>query len=127
MAGERGSEKLMAAWRARELTDESVREMAAGIDESPGELTEAHFYGGSGGSGASIQMRYTGDDVAWCGNDISFWLAWLRKFGGEGRPPRVIINGTPFPDELFLELDYGFFDRDTPATGPGLHQHFGHG
>ncbi len=105
--GMRGSEKLMAAWKARTLTDESVGEIAEALDKSPARLDTAVFSGGESASGLHVGLTYTGDDIPICGNDILFWLHWHRKFGGEVKPPRIIINGTPWPDYLRLELDFG--------------------
>jgi hypothetical protein len=30
-----------------------------------------------------------------------------HEYGGAPRPPKIIINGTPFPDLVRMELDFG--------------------
>ena len=80
----RGSEKVMAAWKARVLTEASIKEIAASFEKSPATI-----------------------EGPWCGNDILFWLKWHLGHGGNPRPPRIIINGTPFPDIVRMELDFG--------------------
>jgi len=110
----RGSEKLLSAWKLRTLSEEGVKEIAARLDESPAEVLGARVHGDGSPDGATLVLRYTGDEVAWCGNDIEFWLQWHRKWGGGVRPPHIIINGIPFPDELLMELHYG----RAPEAGP---------
>jgi hypothetical protein len=41
----RGSERLMAAWHARALTDESVKEIAAALEASPATVLGANIGG----------------------------------------------------------------------------------
>ena len=118
-AAVRGSEKLMAAWRSRTLTEESVSEIAKALDETPGKLDTAVFSGGESATGLHVGLTYDGDDVPICGNDILFWLHWHRKYGGVLVPPRIIINGTPFPDYLRLELDFG---QAAGATVPSVEE-----
>jgi hypothetical protein len=108
----RGSEKLMAAWSARRLSEESVGEIAAALDESPATVDSARVVGGEDATGIHVTMSYDGDDVPRCGNDILFWLHWHRKYGGVVRPPRIIINGTPYPDLVTVHLGFG-------DVGPG--------
>jgi hypothetical protein len=103
----RGSEKLMAAWKARTVTEESVREIAAQFDKSPATVNSADVVGGATPTGVRVSVSYAGDDTPWCGNDILFWLKWHRNHGGPVKPPRIIINGIPFPDFIRLELDFG--------------------
>ena len=103
----RGSDKLMAAWKARALTEESVREIAAHLEKSPATVERADVAGGAAPTGVSLSLSYSGDDTPWCGNDILFWLKWHRTHGGTVRPPKILINGIPFPDWLRLELDFG--------------------
>src|SRR4051812_3923823 len=103
----RGSEKLLAAWKARTLSEEAIKEITVALDKSPGKLEAANVVGGASATGITLSLSYTGDDVPMCGNDIQFWLNWLRKHGGTPRPPRVIINGTPFPDLIRVEMDFG--------------------
>jgi hypothetical protein len=102
----RGSERLMAAWKARALTEESVREIATALEKSPATVERAAF-NGSNASGLSLSLAYDGDDVPLCGNDLQFWLRWHRIHGGNPPPPRVIINGTPILDSVRLELGFG--------------------
>ena len=63
----------------------------------------------------SLSLSYDGDDGPWCGNDILFWLKWHRNHGGNPRPPRIIINGTPFPDLVRMELDFGHVGEQAPG------------
>ena len=105
---QRGSERLMAAWNTRALTEESVREIADALDASPASVLGANVVGGANATGMTVSLSYEGDDVPMCGNDILFWLRWHIKNGGGGvHPPRIIINGIPFPDLLRMELDFG--------------------
>jgi len=117
----RGSDKLLAAWKARALTEESFKEIVTGLNETPGTIEGATVHGGSEPSGVRVSLSYDGDDVPWCGNDIVFWLRWHRRFGGTVRPPRIIINGTPYPDLARVELDFGNVAVDVPrmADLPG--------
>ena len=103
----RGSEKVMAAWKARVLTEASIKEIAASFEKSPATIEGATFFGGEHSTGLSLSLSYEGDDGPWCGNDILFWLKWHLGHGGNPRPPRIIINGTPFPDLVRMELDFG--------------------
>jgi hypothetical protein len=107
----RGSEKLMAAWKARALTEESVREIADAFAKSPAKVEGAKVVGGGSPTGMQVSLRYDGDDGPWCGNDILFWLKWHKNHGGVVRPPRIIINGTPFPDLVRMELDFGHVEN----------------
>ena len=107
---QRGSEKIMAAWKARALTEESVKEIAESFAKSPATIEGATVAGGANPSGIQVELRYEGDDVPWCGNDILFWLRWHQKNGGVVRPPKIIINGIPFPDLIRMELDFGQVD-----------------
>ena len=103
----RGSTKLLAAWRARALSEESVNEIAEHLDQSRARIEGVTVAGGGGASGLTLSLAYDGDDGPWCGNDITFWLRWHLKHGGTVKPPRVIIDGTPFPDLVRLQLDFG--------------------
>jgi hypothetical protein len=107
MARERGSEKLLAAWKNRALTDESVREIAAALDKSPAVVEHAAVFGGANATGVALTLSYSGDDVPMCGNDLSFWFNWHRRFGGLVRPPKIIINGIPVPDVVRVHLEFG--------------------
>ena len=104
---QRGSEKVLAAWKARALTEESVNAIAQGFEKSPAKVEQASALGGTSATGLRLSLRYDGDDGPWCGNDILFWLRWHMKYGGAPRPPKIIINGTPFPDLVRMELDFG--------------------
>ncbi len=114
----RGSEKLLAAWKTRTLTEESVFEIAKALDESTARVESANVVGGANPTGVQLALSYSGDDVPMCGNDILFWLRWHLKHGGEVKPPRIIINGTPFPDLVRMEVDFGH-GGEAPVN-PGL-------
>jgi hypothetical protein len=119
MAPQRGSERLLAAWKNRELTDESVEEIGRALDESPASVDGVLVHGGTNATGISLALSYEGDDVAWCGNDLVFWFRWLRLHGGVARPPKIIINGIPRPDDVHLELDFGVVPEGGPTPfGP---------
>jgi hypothetical protein len=107
----------MAAWHARGLTEASVREIAAALEESPATVVGAKVVGGASATGVTVSLAYEGDDVPRCGNDILFWLKWHLTHGSVGvHPPRIIINGVPFPDLVRLELDFG--NVGNPAVAP---------
>lgn len=105
----RGSEKVLAAWKARTLTGESVEQIAEGLGKSPATIEGVAVAGGESATGVRVQLRYDGDDGPWCGNDILFWLRWHLEHGTGGvvKPPKIIINGIPFPDLVRMELDFG--------------------
>ena len=111
----RGSEKVMAAWKARMLTEASIKEIAASFEKSPATIEGATFFGGEHSTGLSLSLSYEGDDGPWCGNDILFWLKWHQSHGGAPRPPRIIINGIPFPDLVRMELDSGHVEEHVPS------------
>jgi len=115
----RGSEKLLAAWRARALSEEAVNEIAAHLAQSPAQVEGASVAGGTSATGLTVALSYTGDDAPGCGNDIAFWLRWHLKHGGDVRPPRIIINGTPFPDLVQLVLQFGTVPDTAPAVNAG--------
>lgn len=117
----RGSEKLMKAWKTRTLTEESVREIASALDKSPAKVESFSIVGGENATGVRLSLRYDGDDGPWCGNDIQFWLQWLLKHGGHVpviKPPRIIINGIPWPDVVRMELDFGQVETNAPTINP---------
>lgn len=116
----RGSQKLVAAWKARALTDESVREITQAFDASPAAVLGANFVGGAHATGMTVALSYEGDDIPRCGNDIQFWLKWHITHGGTPRPPRIIINGVPNPELLRLELDFGHVGDPGPASAGEL-------
>jgi hypothetical protein len=103
----RGSEKVLAAWNSRMLSEESIGEIAKQFDESPATVETANVVGGAQPTGLRVSLRYDGEDGPWCGNDILFWLKWHLGHGGVVRPPKIIINGIPFPDLVRMELDFG--------------------
>ena len=103
----RGSEKVMAAWNARMLSEESISEIARQFEESPATVESADVVGGEHPTGLRVSLRYDGEDGPWCGNDILFWLKWHLGHGGVVHPPKIIINGIPFPDLVRMELDFG--------------------
>ena len=105
----------MAAWKARVLTEASIKEIAASFEKSPATIEGATFVGGEHSTGLSLSLSYEGDDGPWCGNDILFWLKWHLSHGGNPRPPRIIINGTPFPDLVRMELDFGHVGEQAPG------------
>jgi hypothetical protein len=72
----RGSDKVMAAWHARVLTDESIGEIAKQLEKSPATIESADVVGGQYATGLRVSLRYDGDDGPMCGNDILFWLKW---------------------------------------------------
>jgi hypothetical protein len=113
----RGSEKLMKAWKSRALTDDSVREIADALDKSPAEVAGIIFVGGEEATGLQVSLRYDGDDGPYCGNDILFWLKWLQNHGGGGviKAPHILINGTPWPEEVLMTLTFG---QTGPSEGP---------
>lgn len=115
----RGSEKLLAAWKGRALTDESVKEIAEALSQSAGKVEQAMIVGGNDATAARVTLSYAGDDTPICGNDIAFWLKWHLKHGGSPRPPRIIIDGIPFPEILRMELDFGnVIANDGPLEMP---------
>jgi hypothetical protein len=117
----RGSAKLLAAWKARALTEESVNEIAQHLDTSPARVEGVTVAGGTAASGLTVSLAYDGDDTPRCGNDIIFWLRWHLTHGGGVvlTPPRIIINGTPYPDLVRMQLDFGAVPQTNPvANGP---------
>jgi hypothetical protein len=111
----RGSEKVMAAWKARTLSEASVKEIGSALDKSPATIEGATFVGGENPTGLRLSLAYEGDDGPWCGNDILFWLKWHLTHGGNPRPPRIIINGIPFPELVRVELDFGTVAEQLPS------------
>jgi hypothetical protein len=103
----RGSDKLIGAWKARTLTEASVMEIADALEKSPAKVEAAGMLGGGETTGIRVSLTYEGDDAPYCGNDIAFWLKWHLTHGGYVRPPRIIINGTPWPELIRMELEFG--------------------
>jgi hypothetical protein len=111
----RGSEKVIAAWNSRVLSEESIGEIAKQFEESPATVETADVVGGAQPTGLRVMLRYDGDDGPWCGNDILFWLKWHLGHGGVVKPPKIIINGIPFPDLVRMELDFGHVGEHVPG------------
>jgi hypothetical protein len=113
----RGSEKLLAAWSNRAISEVAVKEI---INEfKTANIEGAEVFGGANPTGLSVELLYADDDIDRCGNDLSFWLRWQRKYGnGFTKPPKIIINGTPWPDLIRIKLDFG----KVTTTLPGLEQ-----
>ncbi len=105
----------MAAWNARMLSEESISEIARQFEESPAAVESAYVVGGEHATGMRVSLRYDGDDGPWCGNDILFWLKWHLGHGGVVHPPKIIINGIPFPDLVRMELDFGHVGEQVPS------------
>lgn len=114
-AKKRGSEKLLTAWKSRAISEDSVREIADALEKSPAKVEGANVVGGDNPTGVHLSLRYDGDDGPWCGNDILFWLKWHIKHGGDIHPPKIIINGTPIPDVVRMELDFGHVAENAPV------------
>jgi hypothetical protein len=115
----RGSEKLLRAWKSRVLTEESIREIATELDKTPARIEEVGIVGGENPTGMFLALSYVGDDAPFCGTGIQFWLQWLRKHGSPGtviNPPRIIINGTPWPEFVRLELEFGQVETTTVSA-----------
>jgi hypothetical protein len=111
----RGSDKLKAAWKARVLSEESMREISEALDKSPAKVESVNVIGGATPTGIQLTLSYDGDDGPWCGNDIAFWLRWHRLNGGVVHPPKIIVNGTPYPDLVKVQLGFGDVGQ---VTGP---------
>jgi hypothetical protein len=116
----------MGAWKARALTEESVREISDALAKSRAKVESAMVTGGESPTGMRVSLRYDGDDGPWCGNDILFWLKWHLGHGGVVRPPRIIINGIPWPDLVRMELDFGQVE-ETVLQGHALSGELGAG
>jgi hypothetical protein len=108
---ERGSEKILQAWRGR-LDDVSVDQIAKQYNDSAAEVISAEVE--SGGGALRVISQYAADDFEQCGNDLTFWLNFLRhhSIGGSFVVPRVIVNGVVAIDSAALVLHYG------PAVAP---------
>lgn len=103
----RGSQKLLAAWKARTLSEDAIQEIAKQLESSPANVEKAQIVGGAHPSGVTLGLSYGADDSDGCGNDLNFWLHWHKKHGGVIQPPRILIDGIPFPDVIRVELDFG--------------------
>lgn len=113
----RGSTKLLDAWKARMLTEESVKEISDALEKSPATVQSANVLGGENATSVRVALSYDGDDMPICGNDIAFWLKWHINHGGVITPPKIIINGIPFPESVLLELEFG---HANPAGTEGV-------
>jgi hypothetical protein len=122
----RGSDKLMAAWQSRALNDDSIREITAALEKSKAIVEGAAVYGGANPSGMRVTLRYEGDDVPTCGNDILFWLKWHIHHGSGGvKPPKILINGIPIPDIARVQLDFGQVGEQAPGGVTDVGANFG--
>jgi hypothetical protein len=106
---------VIAAWNARVLSQGAIEEIARQLEESPATVETANVVGGSHPTGLRVSLRYDGDDGPWCGNDILFWFKWHMGHGGVVNPPKIIINGIPFPDLVRMELDFGHVGEHVPS------------
>jgi hypothetical protein len=120
MNKKRGSEKLMAAWKSRVLTEEAFREITTELEKSPATVEKVNVIGGEMPTGMQVLLSYSGDDIPVCGNDLAFWLRWRRKYGGLVKPPKIIINGIPYPDLLQVQLDFGHVGYEVGHAGVDL-------
>ena len=109
MEAKRGSDKLRAAWEQRQLTEESVYEIADALAESPASVDAVEFHGGGSPTGVSVSLSYSGDDIDYCGNDIISWVKWSRRYGTSlGRP--ILIDGV-WPEILRVTLPFGQIEQ----------------
>ena len=115
----RGSEKLKFAWENRALTEQAVAEIGEALDASAGSVEQVRVPGGREAVGIEVSKRYAADDGDVCGNDIAFWLKWLGRHGGGGgyRPPKVIINGIPWPIEVLVTYTFGRAEAPVRQVG----------
>jgi hypothetical protein len=115
----RGSEKLKFAWENRALTEQAVAEIGEALDASAGSVEQVRVLGGREAVGIEVSKRYAADDGDVCGNDIAFWLKWLGRHGGGGgyRPPKVIINGIPWPIEVLVTYTFGRAEAPVRQVG----------
>ncbi len=60
---QRGSQKILAAWKARALTEELVNEIAQAFAKSPATVEGADVVGGTNATGLRLSLQYDGDDV----------------------------------------------------------------
>ena len=109
MEAMRGSDKLRAAWEQRQLTEESVSEIADALAESPASVDAVEFHGGGKPTGVSISLSYSGDDIDRCGNDIISWIKWSRRYGTTLARP-ILIDGV-WPEILQVTLPFGQVER----------------
>ncbi len=104
---ERGSEKLLAAWKARQLTDQSVQDIAEGLGKSSAEVHSIEFHGGARPTGVAVGLTYRDGTIEECGTDITLWLAWLRRYAAEVEFDRRILIDGVWPDLLTVTLPFG--------------------
>ena len=111
---------MAAAWKARALTAEGVKEIDAALGASAATIEGARYHGGDNATGVSVSLSYEGEDIPRCGNDLEFWLKWHLKHGGVVTPPVIIINGTPRPEFIRLGLNFGTVpEAVNPVGQPG--------
>ena len=107
---ERGSAVLRQAWERKgfHLTDDMVGEIVDQLDVSPATVHDVRVTGGAMPTGISIDVSYEGDDVPWCGNDLSWLIAWhLKHQAPTVCIPRPLVDGIPFPDLIKATLHFG--------------------
>ena len=102
----------MEGARAHRGLDQGDRRL---VGESPATIEGATFYGGEHSTGLSLSLSYEGTTARGAGTTSSSGSSEPRP-RWEPRPPRIIINGTSFPDLVRMELDFGHVGEQ----GPGL-------
>jgi hypothetical protein len=106
----RGSTRLLEAWETRTrhvVSDSDIKQIAARLEESSGELAHVVISGGEQPTGFGIAINYDGDEPQ-CGNDLQWLIDLLRKLGGGGwQPPVVIKNGQPAFERLTVLASLG--------------------
>ena len=107
----RGSARLLEAWAERGrhvITDEDIKFIATRLEESPAQVADVVVVGGEQPSGFGIALNYDGDDGPMCGNDLGWLIALLRRLGGAGyQPPVIIKNGQPAFERLTVLASLG--------------------
>jgi hypothetical protein len=106
----RGSSRLFEAWderRTRVITDDHVKALADALESSPAVVDDVQVVGGDQATGLGFSLTYAGDDIPFCGNDLSRILELLRRLGTPSQEPIVIINGRPALDRLTVLATLG--------------------
>lgn len=107
---ERGSQKLLEAWKSRDqrlITEDHIQQLAEVLEQSPAVVDDVTVVGGDEADGVGFALSYYGDDIPFCGNDMSKILELLRRLGTPSQPPVVIINGKPGLDRLVVLATLG--------------------
>ena len=117
---QRGSEKLLAAWKTRVLTEESVKDIAKTLDKSPAKVEDAQFSGGLNATGLRLSLSYDGDDTPYCGNDLKSLLDWALKYRHQLVIPRILINGVQPIDRVLMEIGIGDAAEGRVSVPKGL-------